>query len=291
MSPWSSSRALRCAASIATSDQSSESCRSSSATASSCCEISPSRRSSSDGRVGPRPLRLRLLLRCAARAPPAPRRLRAPLRVVGPAALVGVHRLLLDRQRPLGDRVEQRAVVGDEQHRAREGVERGLERLAALEVEVVRRLVEHEEVRARGDDEREREPSPLAAGERGDRLLVRLPAGEEEAAEQRLGLRPRQPRRALGAIEHAAALVELDLVLREVGGHRRRGRAEPSPRAARACRGSSRAASSCLSRWARRARRARRARSRRSHPSGAPCRLRSRRAWSPRAPSGRFGRA
>jgi len=54
--------------------------------------------------------------------------------------------------------------VRDEQHRPGECVERGLERLAALEVEVVRRLVEDEEVRARGDDERERESAPLAAG-------------------------------------------------------------------------------------------------------------------------------
>ncbi len=63
------------------------------------------------------------------------------------------------------DRVEHGPVVRDEQHRAREGLECGLERLAALEVEVVRRLVEHEEVRAGGDDEREREPPPLAARE------------------------------------------------------------------------------------------------------------------------------
>src|SRR4029079_19632183 len=100
---------------------------------------------------------------------------------------------------------------------ARKGVERLLEGLAALQVEVVRRLVEHQEVRAGGHDQRQREPAPLAAGERGDRLLVRLPAGEEEAAEQVLRLRPREPGRTLRAIQHAAALVELDLVLREVG--------------------------------------------------------------------------
>ena len=46
----------------------------------------------------------------------------------------------------------------DEQQRARERLERRLERLARLEVEVVRRLVEDEEVRARRDDDREREP-------------------------------------------------------------------------------------------------------------------------------------
>ena len=55
--------------------------------------------------------------------------------------------------------------MGDEQHGRREVLQRSLERLAALEVEVVGRLVEDEEVRARGDDDRQREPPPLAAGE------------------------------------------------------------------------------------------------------------------------------
>jgi hypothetical protein len=56
--------------------------------------------------------------------------------------------------------------VGDEEDRPGERVERCLERLAALEVEVVRRLVEEEQVRARGDDEREREAPERAATER-----------------------------------------------------------------------------------------------------------------------------
>ena len=79
----------------------------------------------------------------------------ARLDEVGPAAVVGAQGVTLDRDRPLGHRVEERTVVGDEQHRAGERLERRLERLAALEVEVVRRLVEHEQVRARGDDHRE----------------------------------------------------------------------------------------------------------------------------------------
>ena len=104
----------------------------------------------------------------------------------------------------------------DEQHGAREGLERGLQGLAALEVEVVRRLVEHEEVRARRDDERERQPAPLAARERDDRLLVLVPAGEEEAPEQVLRLRALELRRAHRAVRARCPLVELDLVLREV---------------------------------------------------------------------------
>ena len=81
---------------------------------------------------------------------------------------------------------------------------------------MVRRLVEHEEVRARGDDDREREPAPLAAREHGDRLLVLVPAGEEELAEQRLRLRRAQPGHACAHWSTRAALVELDLLLREV---------------------------------------------------------------------------
>ena len=83
--------------------------------------------------------------------------------VVGPPAVVGAQRAVLDGERALGDCVEYGAVVGDEQHRAGKGFQRLLERLPALEVEVVRRLVEHEEVRARGDEQREREAPALAA--------------------------------------------------------------------------------------------------------------------------------
>ena len=57
---------------------------------------------------------------------------------------------------------------------------------------MVGRLVQHEEVRPRGDEESERQPSPLPAGEHRHLLLVRLPSGEEEAAEQRLCLWARQ---------------------------------------------------------------------------------------------------
>ncbi len=147
------------------------------------------------------------------------RLLRPRLHEIGPAAVVGAQRPPLDRDRALGDGVEQRAVVRDEQDRAGERLERRLERLAALEVEVVRRLVEHEEVRARGDDDREREPAPLAAREHRDRLLVLRVAGEEELAEQRSApAGAARPVIATAQSSTRAALVELDLVLGEVGG-------------------------------------------------------------------------
>ena len=106
--------------------------------------------------------------------------------------------------------------MGDEQDRAGKRVERGLERLATLEVEMVRRLVEQEQVRARGDDEREREPPALAAREHRDGPLMHLPAREEEPAEEVLRLWTLKPRGVLCDRKHRPALVELDLVLREV---------------------------------------------------------------------------
>src|SRR5947209_614054 len=83
---------------------------------------------------------------------------------------------------------------------------------------MVRRLVEDEEVRAGGDDDGEREPPPLAARQYSDRLLVLVPPREEEAAEQVLRVRPVEPGHRLDAVEHRAALVQLGLLLREVGG-------------------------------------------------------------------------
>ena len=60
------------------------------------------------------------------------------------------------------DVVEQRAVVGDEQHRAAERVERRLELLDRRQVEVVGRLVEHEAVGAVRHQQREHGAGPLA---------------------------------------------------------------------------------------------------------------------------------
>src|SRR4029453_19451918 len=93
--------------------------------------------------------------------------LRARLLVVGPTSVVGVDHPLLDRRGPLRDRVEQGAVVRDEEDRSREGLERFLERLPARAVEVVRGLVENEEVGAGGTGNcRTRRPPPPPRGGR-----------------------------------------------------------------------------------------------------------------------------
>ena len=93
--------------------------------------------------------------------------------------------------------------MGDQDDRALEGGERVLERLAALDVEVVGRLVEDQHVGARGDQDRQREPPLLAAGDVVERLLG-VGAGEEEAAEQVARLLAAEPGLALGGVEHGA---------------------------------------------------------------------------------------
>ena len=61
-----------------------------------------------------------------------------------------------------------------------------------------------------------RRRSPPERTADGLRLLV--PAGEEEAAEEVLRRLARQPGGALDAVEHGPALVQLQLLLREVSG-------------------------------------------------------------------------
>src|SRR5437764_8827 len=122
---------------------------------------------------------------------------------LGPPAVVGAQLTVLDRERPLGDRVQESAVVRDEQHRPRERVKRPLERLATLEVEMVGRLVEHEEVRAGGDRHGKREPPspsasttvrPLRAGLRNSkpspRVLRERSATSSAAAARSCSSRP-----------------------------------------------------------------------------------------------------
>ena len=110
---------------------------------------------------------------------------------------------VLADDRAAADRLEQGAVVGDEDDRALEGGERVLERLAALDVEVVGRLVEDQHVGAGGDQDRQREAALLAAGDVVERLL-HVGAGEEEAAEQVARLLAAEPGLALGGVEHGA---------------------------------------------------------------------------------------
>ena len=75
------------------------------------------------------------------------------------------------------------AIVRDEDEGARVIGERFGERLAHLDVEVVRGLVEEQQVGLAPDDECQREPRLLAAGEGADRAH-RMVAADIEAAEE-----------------------------------------------------------------------------------------------------------
>ena len=117
----------------------------------------------------------------------------------------------------VGDAADQVSVVGDQHHRAAEGIEGVLQDVAGLDVEVVRRLVEAQEIGRIGEELGEGEAGLLAAGQHADLLLDRV-AGEEEGAEQPAHLGGRHHRcRVVELREDGVGRVErLDLVLREV---------------------------------------------------------------------------
>jgi hypothetical protein len=88
-------------------------------------------------------------------------------------------------------RLEKPAVVGDQDHGGVDRLELTLEPLEALHVQMVRRLVEEQQVRIARERPRERGPGQLAARERGERPVVVL-VDETEPAEDALdALTPR----------------------------------------------------------------------------------------------------
>src|SRR5262245_41275134 len=88
---------------------------------------------------------------------------------------------LRDRRR---DAIDEVAVVRDDDERPLVLVERVLQDLAARQIEVVRRLVEEEQVRRAYEKTREGQARLLTAGEHADPLVDVVP-GEEEASEDR----------------------------------------------------------------------------------------------------------
>ena len=98
--------------------------------------------------------------------------------------------------------------MADDEHRAAVGGERVDELVDRVEVEVVRRLVEHEQLRRRVGEQqpRERDPEPLAARQRRDRPVDGIAADEEprEPVAQ-LGDRARRCRRRTFSSTEAAS--------------------------------------------------------------------------------------
>ena len=96
------------------------------------------------------------------------------------------------------DGLEEPAVVRDEDDGGVDRLELALEPLEVLHVEVVRRLVEQEEIRASGERARERGARQLAARERPERPVEVL-VGEAEPAHRSGG--SVAPRPAAGVLE------------------------------------------------------------------------------------------
>src|SRR6266571_1877884 len=113
--------------------------------------------------------------------------------------------------------VQEGAVVAHDQEHARIRPQGGRHDLLALDVEVVRRLVEDEEVVVLGDELREGEARAFSAAELADAAVDRVPP-EPEATEEapRPGLRRRRIPHAADLLEEGAGEVELLRLLGEI---------------------------------------------------------------------------
>ena len=103
----------------------------------------------------------------------------------------------------------------DQQDRALEGVECLLECLACLDVEMVGRLVEHQQVGASRDHPRQQQSSSLTTREDLN-LLLDLRARKEEAAEQRAAIGRTKLVAGAHRLEHGGVRRKVIGVLREV---------------------------------------------------------------------------
>src|SRR5207247_87468 len=110
--------------------------------------------------------------------------------------------LVRDHRDLVGHLVQEAAVVAHDEQHARIRLQGGRHDLLALDVEVVRRLVEDEEVVVLGDELREGEARAFSAAELADAAMDRVPT-EPETAEQA----PR-PRFGRWRMAHAADLLE-----------------------------------------------------------------------------------
>jgi hypothetical protein len=118
----------------------------------------------------------------------------------------------------VGDGSDQVAVMGDQHDRAGERVKRVLEHVARLDVEMVRRLVQAEQVGRVGHQLGQRQSRLLPTRQDFDLLLDRV-AGEEEGTEQLPHLGRAHAGGGAGQLleDGVGGVERLDLVLCEVG--------------------------------------------------------------------------
>ena len=133
-------------------------------------------RATSDGRIAPE-------VRCGCR-----RARRGQDRLVHP---VVAHRAAVAHgDQGFGHLADQVAIVADQQHGARVGPQRVLQHVAALQVEMVGRLVEHQQVDRVDHDLRQRQAGALAAGEVTDAPLGRRHRGTRSCPARCAGCGP-----------------------------------------------------------------------------------------------------
>jgi hypothetical protein len=110
--------------------------------------------------------------------------------VVAEAARIVAHRAILQLDDPLDELVEEVAIMGDRQDRAVEVLEGRFQLLAGGNVEIVRRLVEQQEVRALEHQRRDLQARLFAAAEIAD-LVVRVLILKEQSSQESECLRLR----------------------------------------------------------------------------------------------------
>ena len=142
----------------------------------------------------------------------------AVLRV--PALALPEGPVLLEGEDSRHDAVEEVPVVGDDDDDAGEVVEIVLEHLESLDIEIVRRLIEDQDIRGAHQDLEKAEPALLPAGELPDERVLHFRVEEKALAHD--GGR-RQPvlradvlRRVADEVDDARALVEGLIFLTEV---------------------------------------------------------------------------
>ena len=119
--------------------------------------------------------------------------------------------------------------MADHDHRATEAAERLDQRLARLDVEMVGRLIEDQNMRRISRDQRKRQPRPLAARELAH-FDIRLVPGKSEPAELRADRALwRRREQALHMLERRLVGDQfLDLMLREITDAQFAGRGDPT---------------------------------------------------------------
>jgi hypothetical protein len=125
-----------------------------------------------------------------------------------------------ERHAPVGDPLQEVAVVADQDQRARPAVEQVLQLVERLDVEVVGGLVEQQDVGVVHEQPEELQPPPLAARQVADHLPLRVAA--EAQAFQELGGGPLPLAELevlaylLHRLQHAPGRVELGELLGQV---------------------------------------------------------------------------